>query len=451
MAPITYGRRRHFQTDFIDDYVSLYSLLAYTDHYDIWFAYVPTLAPSALTFHLLITCSRELRDLGVMLTCPWETHPFHDASNDKRLDKYVYISPLMHAMGTHFWPYVLWLLDSGASVEEKINPSHTVLSALMGTRSVELIEFFFRGCQNHEKGAAYLPSQYREAGGYYVFRLFYDARNVMLTIEDSDDRVPDWDLSETMKDTALQKELEKRREEQESQRQDATVKCFKYLLRKYPDAENTLPKYPAIYWLPRYHLSIVHQAAALSSSSRNADVLLLLVKFWTARQRPFPKQQLIHYIYGSPLNRFEGSQISKVLRAGNNLTLRHLAPSAQWMPIWEIYLWTVLCAIAVLILQWLIGPVDSWNLETGNRFTSSVILGVTFLVAAGFIGRCVYIVVHDIQHVINLRTHFDKFFLLVAAYLTTPILILTGIALRGFVDAASIKGRSGYFLIPYVF
>lgn len=82
------------------------------------------------------------------------------ALDDCDLREILYFPPLLHAVSTHSWAYVFWLIGSCASLREKVTVKFDVLCAITATRSLETIGFFFKECWNREGGAALLPSQF---------------------------------------------------------------------------------------------------------------------------------------------------------------------------------------------------------------------------------------------------------------------------------------------------
>lgn len=327
----------------------------------------------------------------------------------------------------------------------------------MATRSLAAIAFFFRRCRNREKSATYLPSQYHGAGGYFVFRLFYDARDVMLAVKNSNTPA---DVDSNRKDLGpdrkqAKQELARRVLYRRKERSEATKVCFKYLIRKYPDAENTLRKYPNIGGMPRYRLSIVHQAAQLSHSADDTDILLVLMKAWESRATPFPKQDLIHYFQNSPLDRFRGSEGSRLLQYGHGITMRNLAPSMAWRHTLKIYIVLFCSILASLFFNWFTSVLNAWDMtgwkDTARPAVSGFLLYITLFACVIFSRFCHHLIKVDVIYVFQLKQELNALSLLVLGYVAAPLLIAVGLALRALIVMWLMKYRSGYLVISYVF
>ena len=126
---------------------------------------------------IFLPLSDELRRLDVPLFCPWDTSPFEQKEFGLYGFKdYIYPTPIVYAFAACSKTYICWLLRHGhASVTDKISQHHNVLQAVMRSRSLALISFFFKGPHSHEDGAAFLPPEYRVDGVSEVLRLFFEA------------------------------------------------------------------------------------------------------------------------------------------------------------------------------------------------------------------------------------------------------------------------------------
>ncbi|CZR60275.1 uncharacterized protein PAC_10171 [Phialocephala subalpina] len=331
-APTAKARRLTRKNNILGNKMNLYSVLAYTVHRDTWFA-------------------NELQRLQVLPTCPWESLPIRSVTATRDRRPPLYIPPLLHAVGTHSWVYFWWLINSCASIEEEVTPGLDILGAIMATRSLETIRFFFKGVSVWQGGAALLPSQYREAGGYFVFRLFYDARNLDISIV----RQLDGDFLDGYSGR-LTRELRGKQQEDQTQ-------CFKYLLRKYPDAANSLPAPSLLGIIPRAQLSILYQASNLGSGT---SYLKLVVETWKTRATEFPKQDLLSYFWSSPLDRLYASEMKCVLKAGPDLNYRHICPSLLWFKPYFALIGVL--GIALLFIQYRFAEVISTETQLVDRF-----------------------------------------------------------------------------------
>ena len=119
--------------------------------------------------------SKELQRLGVPLYCPWNINPYEQPGL-AHANAWDYRTPLVHALGVSSRGYISWLLrHGGASIAERLNGTQTILHNVMASGCMASIAFFFRGCESHEEGAAFLPSKYREDEGTEVISLFFEA------------------------------------------------------------------------------------------------------------------------------------------------------------------------------------------------------------------------------------------------------------------------------------
>lgn len=298
--------------------------------------------------------STELQRLGLPLTCPWNTMPYQDFGENRESQRevYLYSPPVLHALGTHFWAYALWLLRSGASLEESVTCTHNVMDAVMATHSLEIISFIFRGCFDRQKGAAFLPNHYCEAGGYFVCRLFLQNSRTMY---------------ESGVITGLG--LSCQHPDIKSHKREVMLSCYEYLLKTYANVENAPFKSFSLYGLvPHVYPSLLRYSAELSKRSRSdlssliiskseGDLLSLTISALSARPRGFPKQQLTAFVYQSPLDPFEINYMVDRL-SSTGLTLRELCPSVTYFRFLVLWMTPSALLSASLILRWIFGRED---------------------------------------------------------------------------------------------
>ena len=286
---------------------------------------------------------------------------------------------LLHAVSTNSWAYVFWLIGSGSSLEEKVTPELDILGAIMATRSLEAISLFFKGCRSREGGAALLPPQYREAGGYFVFRLFYDSRYLAITLAHPLDRAEEQRrrseehfegsmgcfkyLLRTSWYTSWY-EADKQRDGSQDKEEhfEKSMECFKYLLRKYPDAANSLPRPPLLGMIPWQQVSILRQAGFLSPGKPN--YLWLVIEAWTKRETRFPRQDLLSYFWFSPMDALTTpgtydlfgltlpahSTIpldNQLHEWTDDLNLSHMCPSLCWFPLIRFYMMGIISGLII--------------------------------------------------------------------------------------------------------
>lgn len=126
-----------------------YCLIACSIHKDVWFA--DQLHSRGLKFH----------------------HPFLEPPITKKF----YIPPLFYAVIFRFWPFCLWLLEHNRHLlSEHMTGYTTVLEQLLslGVVRKDILEFFFRGSHGGGKGSKFVPASLNNHGGYPLFRLFFD-------------------------------------------------------------------------------------------------------------------------------------------------------------------------------------------------------------------------------------------------------------------------------------
>ena len=290
--------------------------------------------------------------------------------DDRDLHDILYIPSLLHAVSTNSWAYMFWLIGSGSSLEEKVTPELDIWGAIMATRSLETIGFFFKGCRDLGGGATLLPSLYREAGGYFVFRLFYESRNLGIRLTHR----LDWprksqhegrqDEESQDEERSYQEFLDEKRQ-RKKERSDRNMECFKYLLRKYPDAANSLPRPSLLGMIPRQQLSILHQAAypspgrpdylwsviegffcrAEDLTPRRPNYRRLVVEAWTNRETRFPRQDLFSYLWFSPMDALGATEIHSLLQMREDLNLSHMCPSLFWFPMIMNYMMVIISGL----------------------------------------------------------------------------------------------------------
>ncbi|KAH7322654.1 hypothetical protein B0I35DRAFT_426204 [Stachybotrys elegans] len=351
--------------------MNLYSVLAYTFHRDLWFA-------------------KELRSLELALTCPWEAVPIQSLARkwkNRDLKSVIYLPPLLHAVGTRFWAYASWLIESGASLEEKVTSEVDVLGAVMATRSIDLISFFFKGCQSDEQGAMLVPAYYKAAGGYFVFRTFYETRHLSLKMKNPSN-CPD------SKETDTSDKTEKPRKREMEERR---LECFSYLLRKYPETANSVPGPKLLGIIPSQQVSILRQAGTLGVSETGfpevdwfVDIfrhlndlatvhsiqrtlilepttyLRLVITAWANSKTPFPNQHLLSYFWGSPLDKLGPLEVDDLLRIDGAVNFLKICPSICW-PWFAQYL-ALIGVFSVWSLYWQRIQALSNNFHTSQIF-----------------------------------------------------------------------------------
>lgn len=308
-------------------------------------------------FHLLIShCipRNELRQLSVPLSCPWTTNPFKQEWFDINVSKkQEYLTPLAHAVAVPFKAYIVWLLRSGgASLSDMISVEHNMLDAIMRSRSLDMIRFFFKGPQSFEDEYNSLSSPANGiCGGSEVLRLFFRANYAGPKVSsaflyplkaflyspdtgEKEDSTKSWDHPE---DWWGENNMEKD--------SDRILNCYLYLLRQYPDAKIPLEA-------PFFKVLIRDVDKGVRGLwSRSTDLNLTRIKDeHEARLRnQIPEHQLItmllRYVTTSAADDLSGEDLATVMSFLPGISLRHFLPGIFWVP--TQILW--LCAASSIL------------------------------------------------------------------------------------------------------
>ncbi|KAI0378058.1 hypothetical protein F5Y04DRAFT_166417 [Hypomontagnella monticulosa] len=433
--------------------MNLYSMLPYTSHRDLWFG-------------------DELRRLGVPLFCPWDTNPFDQVNFGVYGAKdYTYPIPIMHTFPTSSRIYLRWLLRYGnVSVEDKISAHHNVLQAVMRSRSLHLIAFFFKGPRSHEDGAAFLPQQYRSDGGSEVLRLFFDANS--LSVINGHLK-----FSQKVRRKATEQALLHPNEETWSIDPESPIKilsCYSYLLSVYPDAQ--IPLTPSF-----FNVVTDKEFVGLLSKDEGQDDLEIIRVEHKLR---FPRFKISHtrhwkvnpYLLLSPASLLPGQDVAAVMSIVPGMTFDYFSPGLLWRPsriqwcsiaagaLWAFGLW--LCRkllisilnsdiwnakvhwILYLLLIGLIFEFLRWIYQFIIRVVLTVIMLLTFAASLGAV-MCVGWAAANLVKLRRLAWPLTFNFIAITLHLLLCSTLLMMLSVYISVTAFWLKQEGGIHLIPY--
>ena len=332
--------------------------------------------------------------MGIQTCHPFQHSPYSEESSEERnlmLGKF-YLPPLLHALHCQFWGLCLFLLSTsdGKALAEKTSPYTTVLdhSMSIGIVHPEIIRFFF-GVGNSSlltselpRGGKYVPPFYRDAGGYYVYRLLHDCitgGNFRLSLPwDTNGKFAQIDdLWEDRGSNGGRNALRNACESVES--------AWRSVLDLFPEAENS----PTGFWfgvIPYKKLSIIEQSVRLHADFRSSMVVLsrrgfiipfqryrvaippfykgfktlraTLDTFKDGRKRRsgFPKQSLFEKLQGSPLDLMtqRGMRKSGLYLHGWTISIWHPAISGALITILSLVLFIYSLMRLSFIWFWII-------------------------------------------------------------------------------------------------
>ncbi|KAF2502223.1 hypothetical protein BU16DRAFT_554295 [Lophium mytilinum] len=312
------------------DQANGYTILAYAEHRDLWFAY-------------------QLKQMGVQSYHPHGHSPYSDTSSvdcRQMMGKF-YFPPLLHAVYRRFWGFSLFLLryDHVASLMEKTSPYTTVLDQAMSIDFVNSLE-----------EAAIFP----------------------VSLEKQADIMPLWNPND--KFAQVSSLYDRRGSEGGGELLKRACKdvqsAWQCLLDIFPEAENS----PIGVWfgIPYRKLSILEQSMRLHADFRSLLYALSLQGFllpfthWEIivptsykgfetlgatldtfsnnkkRRSGFPKQSLLEFFQGSPLDlmTIRGMRKSNLFNHGWSVSIRHAFISGGiaagfWLAL-TIYTWVKL-------------------------------------------------------------------------------------------------------------
>lgn len=313
-----------------------------------------------LKTHLLVA-SNELRRICVPIFCPWETRPFEQ-------DKYP--TALLHAVGTCSKAYMLWLLrHGGASVMDKISTRHNLLQAVMRSRSLHLIKFFFNGLQPDGGGTALLPPQYSKDGGSEVLRLFFDAnvegpeaaRLLLPQGQAKDGKRSDCTFS--VGEDWQQDEVINENEQAQPFR---ILNCYEYLLSAYPDAH--IPLQRSFFEVFIEHVKI----RGIDSSNRDPRVDDLIDTIIHEHESRFSRHGSSYvsrkgfstYLLNSPADSLAAEDVAAIMSLIPGKGLDCFSPGLLWLPCRSIWL-LVLSDLVLTISLWLTRKLIVYLVSTG--------------------------------------------------------------------------------------
>ena len=281
--------------------------------------------------------------------------------------------------------YVCWLLRYGCvSVTDRISNRQDVLQAVMRSRSLGLISFFFKGTQSHEDGAAFLSPACGADGGSYVLRLFFEANVTYTTWSDlifsSEER---GNLGS--RENAIHLRGEGWDEHEVSAKADRIkiLSCYWYLLSTYPHAR--IPLQPSFFKVliedVQLHCIISRKrdnyAGYFLSSSGDIfgkdlprqrfssfrddyarDFIALIMQEHDSRFRRrridrFRRMIPSPYLIRSPADGLLSDHVVAVMSIIPGITLDDFTPSIFWLPCSCSWLTTIALSLLALVF-WLL-------------------------------------------------------------------------------------------------
>ena len=287
--------------------------------------------------------------------------PFAHARRGTTFDDWIYVPPLLHALGTHSWAYAMWLLKAGASLEEKVNAEHDLLDAVMAMQSLDVISFIFRECSYRQQAAAYVPNYLREAGGYFICNKFLDMSPIRgmnrhiagIKVYGGTYNPQELEILEEKRDPLHPGKIKGLRcyhPEVQANDMAAILECYKYLLKTYPELEDAPRMSQSICGLvAHFHVSLLYHAAQVSRYSKG-DLLLRTIEAYSSRAHGYPAPNLTTYLWASPLDPYSPESIFEIFREAG-LTLGDMYPSIT--QIYLIWSWISFCVQCLLSL---VGP-----------------------------------------------------------------------------------------------
>lgn len=262
-----------------------------------------------------LRCRKELYHLEVPLSCPWRRPPFQNEPRSSSAIEFIRPSwdsgainlpPLLEAVGLHFWEYAIWLLEAGASLEEYVNDTNTLIDVIASLHCRECVSFFFGDPTSGVRAGRFLPDRYRDMDGQLLYRIFFamcDDHHAIAHIYNG--------------------------ARQPSQNLD----CLSYLLKQYPLREEHSRSVPGDRPShPEPRLWLVEQTARISN--KDGDALRLLIETWKESGETFPEQRFKHYLGQSPIDRFPLQVVACILEENDHLDLRNLSPSILTGNLW---------------------------------------------------------------------------------------------------------------------
>lgn len=240
----------------------------------------------------------------------------------------IYMSPLHEAIGLHFWAYAMFLLDAGASLEDRLSPGHTIINMVTHLQCSECRTFLFQDTQTRR----YLPDSLRAKDESVLYRTYFEmaedvfAYDLVHFADSASTRAPSTAHTGTLGDYYRARG-----------NRDLSIACFEWLLRNHPlpTANDSARR-----WL-------VMQAA--NSSDKTGSHLRLLLDFWRRNGESVPNQAISAFFVASPADFFQLAALRDILDAYPHLDFRQLSPSLTHPMLMPMYRHLAALAGAVIL------------------------------------------------------------------------------------------------------